>query len=102
MKPVDEVHEIALEKAKQFTENMHGRFSEFVSDVFLQAYLCKKFTDLYLKWKNKHQMPNAIQLAYDSACYLFESILEHGCKATCNGQNIAQEFSELFKDVSFE
>lgn len=101
MKTFTQVQEIGSQKAKELTDQLNGLFRAHVSDEFLQAYLGRELANHYVPWKQKKIHPNVKKLAYESASWMFESVLEHGCNTGCNGHHIAQNFAELFEGVDF-
>jgi hypothetical protein len=79
---------------------LDGRYREYVSDVFLTSLLLDGLQPILRKSKPKgeehleHPFERRAQLAYAVGCTMFESRLEHDCKAGGNGHHVAQWFAE--------
>ena len=87
--------EIKLEKnTDDFIKKLDGRFSEFVSDKFIKAYLKSEFMYKY----RMQSYENPENISYSAAVTLFEALLEHGCGAMCNGHHVAQDYAAYFKN----
>ena len=83
------------QKIEQFVKDLNGRFRHHISDELMIAYLCDQFE------KEKHESGEGAleqNIAYRSCIYLFETLLEYGCKESMNGHHVAQKFCEYFKD----
>jgi hypothetical protein len=81
-------------QAMRFTVNLDKRYEEYVSDQFIVSYLVWSFMDEVYQSKHGRRM----NIAYKAAVGLFETILEHGCKAGGNGHHVAQDFASMFDD----
>jgi len=102
MKTFQEIEELVKEKCDIFIVDLNGLFKEHVSDTFIKAYIKTNFMYILSINYNDNYTPNPINLAYDSCCYLFESLLEYGCNVSCNGHHVAQKFASLFPDDFFK
>jgi hypothetical protein len=99
MKNSDDVYQLALEKSKKFIKDLDGRFQLHVSDLFLAQYLSMKFESVYMQEQHdRGDEPNAKNVAYQVSCWLFESVLEHGCETGGNGHHVAQQFASFFEE----
>jgi len=86
---------------QDFVKNvLNQRYKEHCSDELL--VLLVKYSLLTATYHNKEITKlNAIiagdeNMAYEAVCYIFETILEHGCKAGGNGHHVAQSFAKFF------
>lgn len=84
---------------RSFVDELQGRFEEFCSNEMLIAIFKNNcymgdYTDKILG-DCEAVRENA---AYSLACPIFESMLEHGCGASCNGHHIAQDFCRFLED----
>lgn len=82
------------QKIEQFVKDLNGRFRHHISDELMIAYLSHEFE------KEEFESPKALKqnIAYRASVFLFENLLEHGCKEIMNGHHVAQLFCEYFKD----
>lgn len=98
-----EEKEIILPIVRGFiNEDLQGRYKEHASDKMLEALIMQRMQE---SWKDHdpfisrgHSLLRGdINVAYDAVCVIFESILEHGCRAGGNGHHVAQRFSAYCK-----
>jgi len=82
---------------RRFVEGLEGRYQEHASDKMLESILMWRLScrdDFYVTKSQAALIlegdPNA---AYNAACPVFESILEHGARAGGNGHHVAQDFA---------
>jgi len=98
--------QIQLEKAlehevRAFVENLNGRYKNHCSDDFLTALILRQ---LDCEYRNRGLLYIELMLrgnmnaAYDAVCWIFESILEHRCKAGGNGHHVAQNFAKTMEE----
>ncbi len=92
------VEEIVKERATYFVDTLNSRYKAHVSDDFIIAYIVHHFNRYWIPGRNQH-IPD---LAYKSCVTLFESLLEYGCKAGGNGHHVAQNFSSIFPNVTYD
>lgn len=85
-----------------FVIALNGRYQKYVSDEFLVSILSKGVYGGFSFNQNFNQRPHIGQIAYDVACSVFESTLEHDCRAGGNGHHVAQDYSKLFNDFEDE
>lgn len=84
---------------KFIAETLNGRYKDYVSDAFIEAYIVQNFKDEY--FGNPHN--NISNIAYKSCINLFENLLEHGCGTGGNGHHVAQSLCKYFPaDKSLE
>jgi hypothetical protein len=82
------------------THILNQRYVKHCSDDFLVSLI--KYSLLTATHHNKELTKlDAIiagdeNIAYEAVCYIFESILEHECKAGGNGHHVAQSFAKFF------
>lgn len=77
------------------TEKLDGRYREFVSDRFLKSLMVRSCAP-----QAKQILAGDLNAAYSSVCYIFESLLEHGCRAGGNGHHVAQSF-QMFANNAY-
>lgn len=92
-----EVFATVFEKAKEFAKKQDDRVTDHVSRKFLVAYLSERVVQEWFESRGDLQQ----NIAYRAACWLFETILEHGCDCPFNGHHKAQEFASLFDTKPF-
>jgi hypothetical protein len=93
-----ELEQYTEHKTTEFVKELKGRYSEFLSDKFLQVYLVSSFMDSYRARPNS----DLANTAYASSVLLFESLLEHGCGAIGNGHHVAQMYSAMFPQKTIQ
>lgn len=83
-----------MKQIEQFVKDLNGRFRHHMSDELMIAYLTNEYQ---IEERNN---PSRIEenIAYRASIYLFENLLEHGCKEIMNGHHVAQKFCEYFKN----
>jgi hypothetical protein len=86
------------QKLNEFIKSLNNRFIKHVSNEFIKAYILGEFKNIIIETPNI----SLEDVAYKSSVYLFESLLEHGCIASCNGHHVAQYFASYFKDIKIE
>lgn len=89
-----ELKAVVRSAADAFVIELGNRFKEHVSNEFIVEYLVDKFADCYVE----RPEDEASYLAYLSAGYLFEYLLEGKCKVVCNGHHVAQQFCGYFRE----
>jgi len=82
----------------QFVRQLSGRFDHLCSDSFLTALISKMM--VRSSWGNGTPYGKLILQGDDNAAYevsqfIFEIIMEHGCKERMNGHHVAQNFCEF-------
>ena len=85
----------------EFIDGLKERYTAAASDRFLTEYLIREFEEKYRFARQRNEVINYVQVAYDSSVYLFETLLEYGCELGGNGHHTAQRFAELFKDFNY-
>ena len=84
-------------KVEVFVKTLNGRFKEFISDQCLVSLLMFRLRESWDMGKNISRGQLVLQgeesVAYEAACPIFETILEHGCQVRTNGHHVAQSFS---------
>jgi hypothetical protein len=83
-------------------EYLEDRYKNHVSDEFLKTYLIRSFEDCYREAIQGSSVINFQNVAYASSVYLFETLLEYGCKISGNGHHIAQAFADGFKNYDYQ
>jgi hypothetical protein len=84
-------------------QELNGRYKDFVSDKFLSHLLFQRVQHITWGIKPSHEshLPHPFdrrqQIAYDVGCHIFESNLEHHCRAGGNGHHVAQSFDACIK-----
>jgi hypothetical protein len=86
-------------KIDEFIKSLDNRFEKHVSNEFIKIYILNEFKSILTEKEYYVELVNA---AYSSCVYLFESLLEHGCRVSCNGHHIAQQFASYFSDEKIE
>lgn len=98
-----ETEQAILAEIRSFVAGLDGRYREHCSDEFLSRVILERF-----RRPRRHDgvsrgdvlvILKDITAAYDAACNVFESILEHGCQAGGNGHHVAQAFSAHMNEV---
>lgn len=85
----------------EFITELNGRYKEFISDIMLKHLLTERILKEYrIKYPatDEEEMLryNLHVVAYHIGCEIFESILEHECKAGGNGHHVAQDLATKF------
>lgn len=84
---------------KLFVLGLNGFYESHCTDEFLIEILVgliskpSKFNYNYSIAEN-----GDINEIYHTVCWLFESVLEHGCKSGGNGHHMAQKFTSMVKE----
>lgn len=81
------------DKFDSFVVSLDGRYRKYVSDKFLIALLKRRFDEEMAMAKNQ----SITKIAYDTACFVFEQLLEHDCEASGNGHHVSQSFADCFR-----
>ena len=91
-----------VELVEEFVKSRNGFYKEHCSDKFLSGLIT-----MYLQKptpRNPHisfveaMMDGDQNAAYDSACWIFEGLLEFRCGAGGNGHHVAQNFTAFMMD----
>lgn len=94
---IHEKEELLLAHIDKFVkESLRGRYREHVGDAFLTYLLLLGSRGIF----NQDVMgcvKTPENLAYEAACSIFESNLEHHCRAGGNGHHVAQDFAKHIK-----
>lgn len=85
-------------KVEAFVKTLNSRFKEFISDQCLVSLLMFRLRENWDMGKNISRGQLVLQgeesVAYEAACPIFETILEHGCQVVANGHHVvAQSFA---------
>jgi len=81
------------------SKELDGRYRDQVSDKFLSHLLVQGMRAIVYDTKPReeqhldHPYNRRDNIAYNEGCRIFESILEHGCRAGGNGHHVAQDFA---------
>lgn len=82
-------------------DQLKGKYTQYVSDKFLEELILYKF--------DKHSHPGSSKTfadrilersrgeVYRATCFIFESLLEHGCNVIANGHHTAQDFDDFIQ-----
>lgn len=89
---------LLLPSVQQFVSDLRGRYIKMVGDDFLVALLMHRLSE-----PANHRSASRAELilngdpnaAYEAACPVFETILEHRLHVTGNGHHAAQDFSRV-------
>lgn len=87
-------------------KTLNGRYREYVSDKFLSFLLTQDLRSIIYDAKPKeedhleHPYCRRDQIAYSAGCRVFESNLEHNCRAGGNGHHVAQSFATCINSFS--
>lgn len=98
----EEIREIVSKRAEDFIKSLNGRYKDFVSDKFIQAYIVRTYVNLWSDRNYKSLPFSSSDLAYHSCIELFECLLEGECGIISNGHHVAQKFGEKFFDEPFK
>ncbi len=109
------IEEIIKPVVVKFVKSLNGFYSKHCSDDMLVAVIMYKMNqeivDEYNFMLHAHKEDNpsiekAISISlispncsYDAVCWLFETVLEHGCKAGGNGHHVAQKFVSVIEEL---
>lgn len=87
-----------------FVASQNGRFRDHCSDTMLTALI---INELSRGWRRDPSIcvVDAIvagdgNAAYDAVRPLFEHVLEHACRASCNGHHVAQAFAAAMEALA--
>jgi len=95
----NEKSKMVKEWIKDFVNSLEGRFNEHMSNAALGALLYQNLINLsyanqsrFTVFLDKERKSSLESLLYPVGSIAFERILEHGCKAICNGHHVTQLF----------
>lgn len=99
------IEEIVKPVVEKFVAGkLQGRYKDHASDQMLTTLIMYHLGNPSRREPEKclaHVMVEGDgSAAYEATCWLFESVLEHGCRAGGNGHHVAQSFCEAMSILS--
>lgn len=97
------INDIVLPVVQKFVADLNGFYRAHCSDKLLTAVIISR-----LSRRTRHDSMKTVAEAiidgdnsgaYDSVCLIFETILEHECRAGGNGHHVAQSFAAAMEGV---
>jgi hypothetical protein len=86
-------------------ETLNGRYKGYICDTLLTMWLFFGVRKIvHAPYQGEEHLEPAFErrenIAYDAGCPIFESALEHACRAGGNGHHVAQSFAAHMKEFS--